>query len=85
MAAFIIGMQKTASLASSKKIVEQRFREFFKDVEQSGSHDSARMCAVGAPDFTGVENIFWLTANQSESAAFRDAGGKSGVPAMCQT
>jgi hypothetical protein len=39
-AAFIIGMQKIASLASSKR-VEQGFREFFKNDEQSGSHVDA--------------------------------------------
>ena len=49
-----------------KKRVEQGFREFFKDDEQSGSHDSARLCAVGVPDFTGVEDIFRLTVGQSK-------------------
>jgi hypothetical protein len=44
-----------------KKELSSEFREFFKNDEQSGSHDSARMCAVGVPDFTGVEDIFRLT------------------------
>jgi hypothetical protein len=38
MAAYIIGMQKIASLASPKKrVVEQGFLEFFQDDEQTGS------------------------------------------------
>jgi len=39
MAAYIIGMQKIASLASAKKkVVEQGFLEFFQDDGQTGSY-----------------------------------------------
>ena len=39
MAAYIIGMQKIASLASPKKrVVEQGFLEFFQDDGQTGSY-----------------------------------------------
>jgi len=47
-----------------KKRVEQGFREFFKDDEQSGVTFRLVLCAVGVPDSTGVEDIFRLTVGK---------------------
>jgi hypothetical protein len=49
MAAYIIGMQKIASLASPKKrVVEQGFLEFFQDDGQTGSYRFVGLVSINA-------------------------------------
>jgi hypothetical protein len=53
MAAYIIGMQKIASLASPKKrVVEQGFLEFFQDDGQTGSYRFVGLVSISAPAVT---------------------------------
>jgi hypothetical protein len=49
--------------------VEQGFREFFKDDEQFGKVTIRPvLCAVGVPDFTGVEDILRMTVGQQSAS-----------------
>jgi hypothetical protein len=50
MAAYIIGMQMIASLASQKRVVEQGFLEFFQGDELHGSYlpDSSFLADLAA-------------------------------------
>ncbi len=55
MAAYIIGMQKIASLASPKKrVVEQGFLEFFQDDGQTGSYRFVGLVSINAHLVSGL-------------------------------
>jgi hypothetical protein len=62
-------MQKIASLASSK---EELSRDFVSSSRMTSNQEvmiRLVLCAVGVPDFTGVEDIFRLTVGKREMPA----------------
>ncbi len=66
MAAYIIGMQKIASIASPKKELSTDFLSSSRMPGNQKVTNRPVLCAVCVPDFTGVEDIFRLTVGRQK-------------------